>query len=427
MNAIRFDRVSKQFTLHYERARSLQELFLDVLHARRGSSKEVFRALSDVSFEMKRGEMTGIIGANGAGKSTILKLVSRILEPTSGHVEVNGRVSALLELGAGFHPDLTGRENIFLNGSILGISRPEMARIFDDIVSFSDLHKFVDIPVKNYSSGMFMRLGFSVAIHIKPEILLVDEVLAVGDQSFQLRCLDRILDLKRQGVTILFVTHDLRTVRTLCDRALWLDDGVIVADGKVDRVIDQYMDHALFHDGGTATDAESAQANQTPVSDESTSWRWGSREAEIVSVQLLDGQARERQRFKTGETFIARMHYVAHHRIEHPVFGVAMHRADGFHICGPNTGTSGYSIDAIDGNGFIDFVVPSLPLLPGAFLFSAAIYDQGGTRAYDHHVQAYGFRVTETGRLQEEYGTLRIDGQWQLSNDTRDKSDGQSG
>jgi lipopolysaccharide transport system ATP-binding protein len=427
MNATRFDCVSKQFTLHYERARSLQELFLDVLHARRASSKEIFRALDSVSFEIKRGEMTGIIGANGAGKSTILKLVSRILEPTSGHIEVNGRVSALLELGAGFHPDLTGRENVFLNGSILGISRPEMARVFDDIVSFSDMQKFIDIPVKNYSSGMFMRLGFSVAIHIKPEILLVDEVLAVGDQSFQLRCLDRITDMKRQGVTIIFVTHDLRTVRNLCDRAIWLDDGQVRADGKVDRVIDQYVDHALFHNGSRSTDAGSERAEQAPMPDDSTTWRLGSREAEIVRVQLLDGEARERQRFRTGETFIARMHYVAHHRIERPVFGAAMHRADGFHICGPNTGTSGYAIDAIEGNGYIDFIVPSLPLLPGAFLFSAAIYDQGGTRAYDHHVQAYGFRVTETGGMQEEYGTLRIDGQWRLSNDTRKELNGQSG
>lgn len=427
MNAIRFDCVSKQFTLHHERPRSLQELFLDLLHARRVSSKEVFRALSDVSFEIKRGEMAGIIGANGAGKSTILKLVSRILEPTSGHVEVNGRVSALLELGAGFHPDLTGRENIFLKGSILGVSRSEMARVFDDIVAFSELQRFIDVPVKNYSSGMFIRLGFSVAIHIKPEVLLVDEVLAVGDQSFQLRCMDRITEMRRQGVTIVFVTHSLRTVKSMCDRAIWLHDGMVLADGDVDHVIDRYTDHALSHGGSGSTDSTSSSPKQAPGPEGSTPRRRGSREAEIVCVQLLDDQARERKRFSTGETFVARMHYVAHQRIERPVFGLAMHRADGCHICGPNTGTRGYAIDAIEGKGHVDFFVPSLPLLPGAFHFSAAIYNQGGTHTYDHHVQAYDFRVTQTGEMQKELGMLRIEGLWQLGNDTNETPNGESG
>ncbi|MGD9048430.1 MAG: ABC transporter ATP-binding protein, partial [Anaerolineae bacterium] len=246
MPAILVERVSKRFTLRHDRPRSFQELFLNLLHFRRTSSKEELWVLRDVSFEIEPGEMVGIVGENGAGKSTLLKLISRIINPTSGQIELEGRVAALLELGAGFHPDLTGRENVFLNGSILGFSKSEMIRIFDDIVGFSELERFVDVPIKHYSSGMRMRLGFSVAIHLQPNILLVDEVLAVGDQAFQHRCLDRINEMKQQGITIILVTHNLKEVQRMCDRAIWLDDGQIRVQGDVLDVIDRYVSHALM-------------------------------------------------------------------------------------------------------------------------------------------------------------------------------------
>jgi lipopolysaccharide transport system ATP-binding protein len=423
MNAVRCDRVSKQFTLHHERPRSFQELFLNLLRLERVSSKEEFWVLHDVSFEAKPGEMIGIVGDNGAGKSTLLKLLSRIVEPTSGQIELNGRVGALLELGTGFHPDLTGRENVYLNGSILGFKKAEMTRIFDDIVSFSELERFIDVPVKHYSSGMYMRLGFSVAIHLQPDILLVDEVLAVGDQAFQARCLDRINEMKRRGVTIILVTHNLREVQRMCDRAIWLDQGQIQAQGDVLDVIERYVSHVLMSEkrGGKGS---APQASQERLQDpegrsqpkRKTSWRAGSREAEIVRVQLLDGQEKEKRTFHTGETLIARMHFQAHQRIEHPIFGIAIHHEDGFHIYGPNTGLAKYPIEAIEGTGYMDFVIPDLPLLQGTFLLTAAILPSRGKGAYDYHHQVHSFRIAASARTRKEHGTVHIPSHWRLDN-----------
>jgi len=423
MNAVRCDRVSKQFTLHHERPRSFQELFLNLLRLERVSSKEKFWVLHDVSFEAEPGEMIGIVGDNGAGKSTLLSLLSRIIKPTSGRIELNGRVGALLELGAGFHPDLTGRENIFLNGSILGFSKVEMTKIFDDIVSFSELERFIDVPIKHYSSGMHMRLGFSVAIHLQPDILLVDEVLAVGDQAFQARCLHRINRLKRQGVAIILVTHNLPEVQKMCDRAIWLDEGQIQAQGDVLDVIDRYVSHVLMSEkgGGKGSAPQGSQDKLQDQEDRSrakrkTSWRSGSHEAEIVRVQLLDGQETEKRTFKTGETLIVRMHYQTHQRIAQPVFGVALHHEDGFHLFGPNTGLAEYSIEAIEGTGYMDFVIPALPLLQGTFLLTTAILPLHGKGAYDYHHQVHSFRIAPNAQTRKEHGTIQIPSHWRLEN-----------
>lgn len=408
MTAIRFDRVSKQFTLQIARPRSFQELFLNLIHRKWNTSRERYWALQDVSFGIESGEMVGIVGDNGAGKSTLLKLVSRIIEPSAGEITVNGRVSALLELGAGFHPDLTGRENIYLNGSILGLGRTEMDRVFGDILEFSEMERFIDVPVKHYSSGMYMRLGFSIAIHVRPGILLVDEILAVGDQAFQLRCLDKINEMKRQGITIVLVTHDLNAVRELCDRAIWLDDGQIQREGPVDQVIELYLDQVHAADGQALQRAE-ADAERD------TFRRWGSREGEIVRVQFLDARGQEQRTFQSGEAFVARIYYEAHQRIERPLFGAALHHADGFHICGPNTGFAEYPIDAIEGAGHIDFVIPSLPLLKGTYLFSAVLYDHEGSHAYDHHHMAYTFRVIPGALIAERYGSIYFPTYWQMA------------
>ena len=226
MAVVQVENVSKRFILHHERPHSFKELVIN-LFGRNSRRREEFWALRDISFELSEGEMLGIIGPNGAGKSTVLKLISRILEPTIGHIRVNGRVSALLELGAGFHPDLTGRENIYLNGSLLGFSKKEMARLSDDIVAFSELERFIDTPVKHYSSGMYMRLGFAIAINVQPDILLIDEVLAVGDQAFQKKCLDKIKEFKERGIPVIFVSHNLEAVAKLCTKAIWLEEGLI--------------------------------------------------------------------------------------------------------------------------------------------------------------------------------------------------------
>jgi lipopolysaccharide transport system ATP-binding protein len=405
--ALKLEHVSKQFTLHRERPRSFQELFLHAIRVQRGAPKEKIWALRDVSLEIEAGTMVGIVGDNGAGKSTLLKLLTRIIEPTSGGISVSGRVSALLELGAGFHPDLTGRENIYLNGSILGFSRPEVDRILEGIIEFSELERFIDVPVKHYSSGMYMRLAFSIAIHVQPDVLLVDEILAVGDQSFQLRCLDKINHMRRLGVTIVLITHDLETVRELCDRAVWLDDGQILAEGRVDYVLEQYLEQVRATDRQALREAEQGGP-------ETGSWRWGSREAEIVGVELLDGTGQEQRCFVTGRPFVVRIHYATRQRIDHPQFGLALYHASGFHINGPNTVFADYDIPSIQGQGTIDYQIDSLPLLPGTYLISASIYDYQGQHAYDHHHQAYTFRVRAGAGTREKFGSLLIPATWRL-------------
>lgn len=232
--AITFEKVSKEFRL--AKTRSLQDFFVNIFNKEMRGRRR-FWALEDVSFSVKAGETVGILGPNGSGKSTILKLISRIIDPTKGMITVSGRLSALLELGAGFHSDLTGRENIYLNGSILGLSRKAMKRKLDSIIAFAEMGDFIDVPIRNYSSGMQMRLGFSVAVHVEPEIILVDEVLAVGDYNFQLKCLERIRQMQAQGVTILFVSHDFEEVQKLCDRVLWLEGGRLQAQGRVDDIL----------------------------------------------------------------------------------------------------------------------------------------------------------------------------------------------
>jgi ABC-type polysaccharide/polyol phosphate transport system ATPase subunit len=414
MNAVRFDGVSKRFILRHERPRSLQELFLNALRLKTGPGKEEYWALRDVSFRVAQGEMIGIVGPNGAGKSTVLKLISRIIEPTSGQVEAKGRIGALLELGAGFHDDLTGRENIYLNGSILGLTKGELTRIFDDIVGFAQMESFVDVPVKQYSSGMFMRLGFSVAVHLRPEILLVDEVLAVGDRSFRFRCLDKIREMKRQGVTIVFVTHDLNQVRETCDRAIWLNGGLLQADGTVGRVLDAYRTHVLDADRRASLDASARTETGSPETYKEAPWRWGTRDAEISHVQMLDDRDQEECSFQTGGPLTVRMHYVAHEEIVRPQFGLAIFDADGFQINGPNTTVADFDIPLIEGLGYVDYVVEYLPLLPGSYLLSVGLFDSSGQVTFDYHHQAYSFRVNPGPIVGEEYGSVLIPSHWRL-------------
>lgn len=399
--AVQFDNVSKKFTLRRERARSFQEAALAFFQGR-DSSREELWALEDVSFAVERGKTLGIIGPNGSGKSTVLKLITRILEPTSGRIDVQGRVSALIELGAGFHPDLTGRENIYINGSILGFSRKEMRAKFEQIVAFSELEKFIDVPLKHYSSGMHMRLGFAVAIHVDPDILLIDEILAVGDQAFQNKCLGKISELRSQGVTILFVSHDLEAVRSLCTSALWLEDGVIQEEGTTDRVIDSYLNSVT-----TITEARLSH-EQRIQSDEN---RWGSGEIEITDVRFLDAEGRERRAFKTGERMVVRLGYHAHTEVKQPVFGVAIYGSGGVHINGPNTKFSDYAVESVKGPGEIDYIVDMLPLLEGTYELSAVVYDHDCLHAYDHHHRVYSF-VVQRGAVKERYGMIYIPCQW---------------
>lgn len=402
---IQFDDVSKRFTLHHDRAKSFQEAFVNIF--RRRESSELFWALQNVSFEIGSGESVGIIGENGSGKSTTLKLITRILEPTSGKLAVTGRISALLELGAGFHPDLTGKENVYLNGSLLGYSRREMNRKYDEIIEFSELDRFIDTPIKHYSSGMHMRLGFAIAISSDPDILITDEVLAVGDESFQRKCLDKIWELRKRGKTILFVSHSLGTVRDLCTRAIWLERGKVKLDGPARGVVDTYLSRQLAKYQATL-DIEDVPGVEIEHN------RWGTREIEIDDVEFLDRAGEVRPLFRTGEPLIARIWYNAKERIDRPVIGVGIHRNDGAHVCGPNTVTQDAEIPFLEGRGYVDFVTDELPLLDGIYEFTAAIYDHEQVHPYDHHERRYSFHVWR-GDAAQRYGIVNYPCRFDLS------------
>jgi len=411
-NKIQLDLVSKQFVLHRERPRSFLEL---VTRGWKRRLVERIWALREVTFSVHSGETVGVIGDNGAGKSTLLKLITGVIVPSSGQIHVRGRVAALLELGAGFHSDLTGRDNVFLNGSVLGIRRQEIQRKFDDIVAFSELDEFIDVPVKHYSSGMYMRLAFAVAIHMDPEILLVDEVLAVGDQSFQARCLQRIRDLKSQGVTILFVSHNLDTVASLCSHVVWLEHGQVQLDGAVEEVLGAYRESVASHGQPSAQQRVVRPVDVPGV-------RWGSGEAEITSVEFLDEDGRSRYNFTTGERLVVRMHHYAHQRIFQPQTGVAIYHAEtGAHLSGPNNVFSGYDIPCIEGEGYVDYIIPALPFLPGAYLVSATIYDHPGNHAYDHWHKCAQFSV-KPGGVAERFGLVYVPAQWEAHQGKLDRS-----
>ncbi|MBN1261651.1 MAG: ABC transporter ATP-binding protein [Anaerolineae bacterium] len=404
MQAVQFEAVSKRFYLDRERSRSFQDMLLRVFRRSAYQPRQDFWALQDVSFEIASGETVGFIGANGVGKSSVLKLIARIIEPTSGQVTVNGHVSALLELGAGFHPDLTGRENIYLYGAVMGLDKAYIQRHFDGIVAFSELDRFIDVPIKHYSSGMYVRLGFSVAIHAAPAILLIDEVLAVGDQDFQRKCLRQIGALKQQGVTIVLVSHNLSDIETMCDRAIWLDEGRITADGKSMEVADQYRSFA--HRRSYERERQEHPADPTITN------RWGTQEAVITRVELINEAGEAVDTFRTGGILRVRLHYTAPELIHAPTFGLAIYRSDGLHINGPNSVREGYDIPFIHGVGYVDYTIPVLPLNAGEYQLTVAIYNRNSTVAFDHHHRQYPFVVLPPAYWREE-GVIHIPARWE--------------
>jgi lipopolysaccharide transport system ATP-binding protein len=402
-SVINFNHVSKRFILHRDRRNSIQEQFAGML--RRRPRGEEFWALRDISFSVARGESLGLVGHNGAGKSTALKLMTRILEPTSGSVRMNGRVAALLELGSGFHPDLSGRENVFLNGSLLGFSRRQMRARLDEIVDFSEIGDFIDMEVKHYSSGMYTRLAFAVATAVDPDILITDEVLAVGDEAFQRKCMDRIFRFRQLGKTIVFVSHGLETVRTLCDKAVWLDHGVARLVGPAGEVVDAYLAEV------NRREQEQIAARGETIAAERDLHRRGTREVEIVRVELLGADERARPVFQTHEPLTVRMHYVAHQPIEKPVFGVALHHESGFWLFGPNTRFAGVHIPSVAGAGYVDYSISDLTLLGGRYLVSAAVYDDTMLHPYDHHDRLYRLTV-QSGGPNQHYGVMAVTDRW---------------
>ena len=384
---------------------------------------ETFVALKDVSFSVEKGSTVGVIGRNGSGKSTALKLVAGITKPSAGTVRVTGRISALIELGAGFHPEISGRENVFINGIMLGLSKREVQERFDDIVDFAELREFIDAPVKTYSSGMYMRLGFAVAIHVDPEVLLVDEVLAVGDESFTHKCLDKFGELHRRGKTVLIVTHSLGLVERLCDEAVWLDGGEKQQEGDPKRVIGAYLTSVEETEkqqmaAATSRALQHAGSNQ-PVTDmfQATEGRWGSGEIEITSVELVGEDEQASFVFHSGDRVSVRLRVRAAQPTADFVFGVSVFNAEGVCCFGTNTDIENMSSERLEGEGQVAFAVDHLELVEGTYKLDVAVHRRDGA-PYDYHRQLYAFRVKSRTH---EVGIFRPAHRWIFSSNIRFK------
>ena len=393
-SAIVVDDVSKQYRLYHERNQSLKAAIM-----RRSRVKyEEFWALRDVSLDVPEGKTYALIGENGSGKSTLLKCMAHILRPEKGRIQTHGKISALLELGAGFHPELTGRENIFLNGSILGMTKKQLNQRFDEIVGFAGLEHFIDTPVKNYSSGMYVRLGFSVAINVDPDILLIDEVLAVGDAEFQRKCLEKFDDFRSAGKTIVIVTHAIESVRNLCDTAGWLEHGVLRRLGPASDVIDEYL----------------SESHTERAADGSHGVRWGTGEARVEKIEVLDASGEPVKRVYTGDTVVFRFHYKSDALIYKPVWGMALYTLDGVWVTGPSTREVGLFPDRLEpgAEGWVDLRVDRLLLLPGTYDVSASMFNITGAQVYDMRHRAFRFDV-EFGDPHEEYGFVSLGGTWE--------------
>lgn len=396
-NAIVVDQVWKKFRLYHEKNQYLKA----ALTKGRRAQYEDFWALKDVSFEIPHGEAFGIIGSNGSGKSTMLKCLAGILTPDQGHLSANGRVAALLELGAGFHPDLSGRENVALNGAILGMTRKEIEQKFDDIVGFAGLEKFIDTPVKNYSSGMVVRLGFAVAINVEPEILIIDEVLAVGDEEFQQQCFQKIEQFRREGRTIIFVSHGLGQVSQFCHRALWLEKGEVQTIGPAYEVVSEYT--------GVAHHVEHVEDSE--ISDESLD-RWGTGEVRITKVSMSTTAGIETHNFESGQPFKVRVDYEVKSPVNELVVGLRITHLHGFNVFGSNTKRRGLSIPTTQSTGSVEFSVDALPILEGTFDLTIDVSDNAEVNPYDHIEKGFRFNVIQSGTFDE--GVTRIGGKWSL-------------
>jgi ABC-type polysaccharide/polyol phosphate transport system ATPase subunit len=411
--AIEVEQVSKRFRRQtIQTSTSLKSALVDLIHRRqRRGEGAVFQALRDISFAVEQGQTLGIIGRNGSGKSTLLKLLAGIYRPDSGRISVRGRVGALLELGAGFHPEFSGRENILINGIVLGLSKREVRRRLDEIVRFAELEAAIGEPVKTYSSGMYMRLGFSVAVHADPDILLIDEILAVGDEAFQQKCFDKLAEFRRRGKTIVLVSHDLGAVERWSDTALWLEDGRVREQGLPRRVIDLYR-HAIAAQENAAAVAQHqrAEAAAPHAGPEDTADRWGSQEVELTSVRLTDRDGYERYVFQSGEPARVLLRYRVHRRVAEPVFGIAIIRRDGLWCYGTNTDIDHIPLPPLGEEGTVEVVLESLALIEGTYYLDVAVHARDGS-PYDYHHQRYGFSVKSDLR---DVGVFRIPHRWAI-------------
>ncbi|MEM9592636.1 MAG: ABC transporter ATP-binding protein [Acidobacteriota bacterium] len=401
--AIRVEGLTKLYrrTASGNHLRTLKSALLERSLVRDIDPEDAISAVKDVSFTVGRGEAVGLIGSNGSGKSTLLKVVSGILKPTSGKMEIHGRVAALIELGAGFHPEISGRENIYINGAVLGLSRREIDERFDAIVEFSGLADFIEEPVKNYSSGMYVRLGFAVAIHTDPDVLMVDEVLSVGDEAFAHRCLRRIEEFLGRGKTLLLVSHSLDLIREVCDRAIWLEKGVLRLDGHPRRVVDAYLEAIAEEEGEAhrqALDARQEEAAEPDGGeDDGPVLRWGSGAAEITAARLrVNGE--ERYHLHCGDDVSFEVDVRVPSDLKDFVFGINVATPRGLECWGTNTDLAGYAGDRLAaGDTTVRIHCPDLRLAPGEYLVDVAVHARDGS-PYDYRRRLLTFSVTAAER-----------------------------
>jgi ABC-type polysaccharide/polyol phosphate transport system ATPase subunit len=408
--AIELHGISKRFRFHGRPATTLKSAVLELIRGRSPGSRERVTALSDIDLTVEAGQTLGIIGANGSGKSTLLKLVAGIYRPDRGTLRVRGRVAPLIELGAGFHPELTGRENVIINGIILGLSQREVRRRLDAIVEFAGMREFIDAPARTYSSGMYMRLGFAVAVHLDPDVLLMDEVLAIGDEAFARKCADRFAEFRRVGKTLLLVGHEAATVERWCDEAVWLDGGVLRAAGPPRKVIDLYRQAMSEQESDTLARSYAGPAAGTGGTDRD---RWGTGEIEIAGVRLEDSYGTERYVYGPGEPVTLRFAYHVHRRVDHPVFGFAIVRNDGLWVYGTDTSLAGIPLPELGTSGHVEVIFDSFGLIGGRYFVDVAAHAEDGT-PYDYHSRRYPFSVRDDVA---ERGVVKVHHRWRIARD----------
>ncbi|RMG39454.1 MAG: ABC transporter ATP-binding protein [Candidatus Dadabacteria bacterium] len=372
---------------------TIKSSLLNMLFGKTSGKPENYTdAIRNLTIRIPRGASFGVIGRNGAGKSTLLKLITGIYKPDSGRVSVNGRMAALIELGAGFHPDFTGRENLYLGGVMHGLSKEEIRKKFDQIVEFAELREVIDDPVKTYSSGMYMRLGFSLAVHTDPDILLVDEVLAVGDAAFVSKCKDKIAELKKAGKTLVLVTHDLDSVERWCDEALWLHDGIAKDRGDPRRVIDHYRQFVEHGEEAQLAADSSVTADKSAKGNEEKERRWGSREIEITGVKLIDRDDNQRHVLHPDDAVAIEIFYRVNHWVKEPVFGIGINRSDGIVVHGTNTDIEKIKLPDLGSSGRVVYKISRLGLADGKYSLDVAVHARDGY-PYDYHKNVMTFAV----------------------------------
>ncbi len=413
MNAIEAKALHKFYRRHANRHKflTLKSALVDGTLFKDLRGQGHFEALKGLDFEVEEGKTLSVIGENGSGKSTLLKLLAGISKPTIGTLVTRGRISALIELGAGFHPEISGRENIFINGIILGLTRRKIQEKFDEIVRFAELEEFIDSPVKSYSSGMYMRLGFSIATHVDPDILLIDEVLAVGDASFVPKCLNKISEFKRQGKTIVFVSHDLSTVERISDEVIWLKEGRIQMRGYPKRVVDAYLEYIGKKDEKKAEVRHQEETEAVEDMEPNIEKRWGSREMEISNVRMLDQHGREKYIYEAGEAFDVVFDLSTSEEQKDFAFGLGIFDSSGTCCYGTNTEIERFKSRSFNGKGIVRISVDRIDLVNGTYFLDVAVHKRDGY-PFDYHHFQYTFRVTSTHR---DVGIARIPHQWSFS------------